>query len=337
MQKREKDSWAGQLIEIIEAVKLFSRPQGASNDEIAEEVGVSERQVYRIREALDRMGIALCEIEGNLLTRAKRWQVNQNCLLKLPLTDQLSLSWPELLSLYALYGSRGVFRDTGVEDELKSAFEKITTVLLPQSRSLLEQYASLFIPARRSVKHDENVDELLDDLSWAAINRKICRIRYFSFSDQSEKQFEISPLHFFERDGGLYLLVLVPRYNQLRTLALERIKEVETTDKAFEYPHELDPVGLLQSAFTLFYGDPVEVSIRFNADQAPYIKERQWAEQQEIIDQTDGSILLNIETSGWWDIKRWVLSFGSGAELVAPQKMREEIREELKAAAAHYQ
>lgn len=337
MPKREKDSWAGQLIEIIEAVKLFSRPQGASNDEIAEEVGVSERQVYRIREALDRMGIVLNEIEGNLLTRAKRWQIGQNSLLKLPLTDQLSLSWPELLSLYALYGSRGVFRGTDIEDELDSAFEKITTVLLPQSRKLLEQYASLFIPARRSVKHNEQVDELLDDLSWAAINHKTCNIHYFSFSDQRIKRFDINPLHFFERDGGLYLLVLVPRYNQLRTLALERIKEVEATDSTFDYPKELDPVGLLQSAFTLFYGDPVKVAIRFDADQAPYIKERQWAEQQEIMEQVDGSVVLKMNTSGWWDIKRWVLSFGSGAELLEPKEMRNEIYQELLDAVAHYQ
>jgi predicted DNA-binding transcriptional regulator YafY len=336
MQKREKDSWAGQLIEIIEAVKLFSRPQGASNDEVMEGAGVSERQVYRIREALERMGIVLTEVEGTLLTRAKRWQIRSDSLLKLPLTEQLSLSWPELLSLYALYGSRAAYRGTGIEEDLDAAFKKIATVLSPQSRNLLEQYASLFIPARRSLKHHEKTDELLDELSWAAINRKTCSIRYFSFYDEREKAFEINPLHFFERDGGLYLLVMVPRYNNLRTLALERIREVDITEQTFVYPQEFDPYQLLQSAFTMFYGDPVEVVIWFTAGQARYIRERQWAEAQDIIDQPDGSIKLRMTTSGWWDIKRWVLSFGAEAELVAPQEMREEIREELAEAISHY-
>ena len=38
-----------------------------------------------------------------------------------------------------------------------------------------------------------------------------------------------------------------------------------------------------------------------------------------------------METSGWWDVKRWVLSYGSEAKVLEPEDLRKEIRAELKA------
>ena len=69
-------------------------------------------------------------------------------------------------------------------------------------------------------------------------------------------------------------------------------------------------------------------SITFFPEQARYIKERTWARDQRIIDQPDGSIILEMKTSGWWDVKRWVLSHGGDAEVLEPEKLRKEIREE---------
>ena len=41
-------------------------------------------------------------------------------------------------------------------------------------------------------------------------------------------------------------------------------------------------------------------------------------------------------TSGWYDVKKWVLSYGSEAEVLEPAKMRQEIAEEFKWAAENY-
>jgi len=36
--------------------------------------------------------------------------------------------------------------------------------------------------------------------------------------------------------------------------------------------------------------------------------------------------------SGWYDVKRWLLGFGSSARVVKPEEMRKEIVEEMKKA-----
>ena len=78
------------------------------------------------------------------------------------------------------------------------------------------------------------------------------------------------------------------------------------------------------------------MKIWFPAGQARYVKERKWSKTQKFEDQKDGSIILSMSTSGWWDVKRWVLSFGADAKVLQPIELRKEIVEELEAAKHKY-
>jgi predicted DNA-binding transcriptional regulator YafY len=93
---------------------------------------------------------------------------------------------------------------------------------------------------------------------------------------------------------------------------------------------------LLQQSFGMVYDDSVEVTIWFSADQARYIREQQWSGQQNITGCKDGSIELWMKTSGWHDVKRWLLSFGSDARLIAPENLRIDIRNEAEAVLKSY-
>ncbi len=46
---------------------------------------------------------------------------------------------------------------------------------------------------------------------------------------------------------------------------------------------------------------------------------------QNITESKNGSITLTMNTSGWYDVTRWIRSFGSNAELLEPAEMREEL------------
>ena len=90
------------------------------------------------------------------------------------------------------------------------------------------------------------------------------------------------------------------------------------------------------SAFDIVFDDPVKVSVWFSSEQARYVKERKWSPKQVILEQNDGSIILKMETSGWWDVKRWVLSYGSHAKVLEPEELATEIADEIKAAHSQY-
>lgn len=71
-------------------------------------------------------------------------------------------------------------------------------------------------------------------------------------------------------------------------------------------------------------------------NQARYIKERKWAKEQRITGNKDGSIILEMKTSGLNDVKRWVLSYGADARVIEPEKLKKEIIKELAIAKENY-
>jgi predicted DNA-binding transcriptional regulator YafY len=325
--------WGSQAVLMIRAVDLLSRPQGATNEELQRELLISRSTVFRLKNALEELGFPLAE-DDSLFEGRKRWCLQKDYVLKLPniTMPNLNLTLQEILSLYYLKGNARLYRDTEIEQNINSAFAKLGVFLPPDLEKKLVRLESLFIPSAKFAKNYAGKEEIIRRLSDAIFDSRSCLVEYHSFSDDRNKEFRIDPLHFFERDGGLYLFVRTTDYGDIRTLAVERIQGLEETNETFTYPGDFDPDALLESAFNLTYGDPVFVRIRFASGQERYIRERQWAKGQMIAKQPDGSIILEMNTSGRWEIKKWVLSFGVNAELLEPADLREEISDDLKSA-----
>ena len=337
-EKKERNILGPKMVHLVIAVRLLSRMNGASIDEMAAEIGISRRTMYRYKETLEVMiGGPLDEIQG-VLQNEKRFKFPPGFTLNLPLTSFSGLTVPELMAIFALRMNAGLFKGSIISDDIDSAFEKISNALSPETKSVLERYSNLFISVPKTPKDYSDHYDTIEDLSLAILGRKICQVSYGAFSNENitENSYEINPLHFFEQDGGLYVFVEVTFYKSIRLLAVERIKHIAVTEKTFEWPKDFDAEALLSKAFGLYWDDPFIAKIKFPASQARYINERKWGEQQQIDEQPDGSIILSINTSGSYDVKRWVMSFGSDAELLEPEDLREEICNEAKKMAQNY-
>ena len=71
--------------------------------------------------------------------------------------------------------------------------------------------------------------------------------------------------------------------------------------------------------------------VRFRPSAAPFITEREWHETQELEREDDGSVVLAMRVADTLELRRWVLSFGSEAEVLEPESLRVEIRNEAQA------
>jgi len=329
--------WGSQAVLMIRAVNLLSRPQGATNEELQRDLEVSRSTVFRLKNALEELGFPLAE-DDSLFDGRKRWLLQKDYVLKLPNINMpdLRLTPQEILSLYFIKGNSKLYRGTEIEANINSAFAKLGVFLPAELEKKLAHLEYLFISSAKFTKDYAGKEEIIGKLSDSIFERKTCAVEYHSFADDRDKKFRIDPLHFFERDGGLYLFVRTTDYGGIRTLAVERIQRVEDTKDYFTYPDDFDPQALLESAFNLTYDDPVSVKIWFSAGQAKYVQERQWAKGQKIMKQPDGSILLEMDTSGRWEIKKWVLSFGAEAKLLEPEDLRTEIKKEIDCSLHNY-
>lgn len=322
--------WARHLVKVLKAVEILSKSGGATMDELRLGLDVDRRTSYRIKDTLEELNFPLYE-DTSALDGRKRYRFMDSYLKKLPNLNipELKISLPELISLYFLRGNRRLFKGTDIEHNIDAAFKKLDAFMPEGLANRLDQVKTLFVPSSKFTKDYCDKEDVIEQLTDAIFRQQTCVVEYHSFHDDKTKGFKIDPLRFFERDGGLYLFVRATSYGHIRVLAVERINKLSITKETFTLPKDFDPDGLLEDAFSIVFDDPFEVKIRFSQEVARYIRERRWAKDQSITDNPDGSILLELRTSGWLDVKRWILSFGAKAEVIEPENLKKEIMEEL--------
>jgi len=205
MPRREKNMWANQMMEVMEAVRLLSRSNGASMEELTRELAVTKRTIYRLKNTLEAMLQAPLDEIDSPLQDEKRWKFPQGFTLTLPITETMGLTTPELMGLYLLRMHTGLFSGSIIGSEIDSAFEKIARTLSPAVRNMLERYAALYVSVPKTPKDYSAHTDTIEDLTLAILERTTCTVTYATFSDEeiTEKRYNINPLYLFERDGGL--------------------------------------------------------------------------------------------------------------------------------------
>jgi hypothetical protein len=93
---------------------------------------------------------------------------------------------------------------------------------------------------------------------------------------------------------------------------VERIEELVVTEVTFDALDGLPLEERLREAFGVSWEQPMEVAVRFNAQQAPYIRERTWHPSQSIEEDEGGGLVLRFRAGGLYEIKAWILGHGAG-------------------------
>jgi len=326
------------LKKILDAVNLLSQPTGTTISSLCENLDIDKRQAYRVIETLQYDWKLVIDKDKSILGGEVRYYLNKEyCkrLLDMKVFD-LNLSLSEIIALHFLKSHSRLYKGTDIETHIESAFAKLAIFVPEDLTGKLEKVKSLLVASKKFVKDYSAKDEIINNITIAIMQQKTCDVEYHSFSDDQIKKFKIDPLTFYEWNGGLYLFVRLSNHGDIRLLAVERIKNLSATSDHYEYPDDFNPDKLLESAFGLIYDDPITVKIKFTPDRARYIQERQWAKGQKIEQQKDGSIILSMNTSGWFEVKKWLLSYGADAELLAPADKRNELQEDAKQLADLY-
>jgi predicted DNA-binding transcriptional regulator YafY len=219
-------------------------------------------------------------------------------------------------------------RNTPIYSKLASVFGKIEKSL-PDKISI----SPAWIDNRISVLGDSRSD--IDPLIWETVAESLrrCRSLHITYlkpgaTDNSARQ--IDPYHAVSSQGEWYLIGFCHLREEIRIFAISRIKQAKALRRSFTIPSDFNYENYTDSHFGLFRNDrQYEVKIRFSAKIAPYITERDHHPDQKFARQDDGALLLSFPTRHLLGVKRWLLSWGSDAELLAPSELRAEIRREI--------
>ena len=317
---------------LVDAITLLSQPTGTTLTALCERLEIDKRQAYRVIDEIQGEFKIMIDKEKALLGSETRYYLDKafaRRLSEIKVAD-LNLTFAEIISLYFIKGHARLYRGTDIEENIERAFNKLDAFVPEGLAKKLEKIKTLFLSADKLTKDYKGKEEIIEKLTDAILQQKTCLIEYNSFSSRKIKTFNIDPLKLFDWYGGIYIWIRVPEYDDIRTLAVERINKISLTEKVFSPPDNFSPDELIEDAFGIICDDPVAVKIHICAKQAPYIQERQWCKNQTIETLKDGSIILSMDTSGWFDVKKLILSFGADAELLEPADKRKEIKEAIK-------
>jgi predicted DNA-binding transcriptional regulator YafY len=296
-------------------------------DILAAELEVSRRVVFMDREFMvNRLGapIAFDHERGGWWYTCPTWTL-----------PNMMITEGELLAFFLSMEVSRRFIGTGFEGALLSAVEKIGKgVKGPVSVDLetLREHYSFAGPVLMSMN-----EALLMDLHRAIRERRKVWMRYYTASRGEHRGRTVSPYHLHNHQGDWFLVGFDDYRNDFRSFLVPRIEEWRVLEAAFEPEEGFSIAKYMGDAFrTERGGQSFDVAIRFEEKQARYIRERTWHKNQRIEELKEGGLILRFKASGLGDVKRWVLQYGSQAEVLEPEELREAVREEVQRMAKKY-
>ena len=301
---------------------------GVGLDELARELDCVRRTVYRDLDALMYAGFPVVseKRDGHVFYRF----LESFRLGDVPFTadEILALAFGEDL-LRSLEGT--VFHDS-----ICSALGKIRAGLGPELAAYLERLGETFKvlpgPHKRYVESRETIQVLSD----CVLARRRVRMRYRTGRTGAESDREVDPYRVWYRGGGLYVTGHDHQSGEIRTFAVDRIRQIDPAEGTFELPDGFDFEAYTAASFGVITEPATTVRIRFDARWATYVEEYCWHPSQKLEALPGGGLELRMEVGGTAELRSWVLSFGAGAVVLEPDALRDEVRRELEAAAGRY-
>jgi predicted DNA-binding transcriptional regulator YafY len=229
-----------------------------------------------------------------------------------------------------------VFEGTVFHDALNSLFHKVRTTLPPESVKYLESVEQTLHVGLKPYKDYARFREMIQRAEEAAREQRTLEIVYYTMSRRREGRRRVDPYRIWFFNGTFYLIGHCHKRGEVRIFALDRIRMLSVTKETFEVPETFDLEEFLRPSLGVFQGEPVRVRIRFGPEAAGYIREKVWHESQELTPEEDGSVVFEAEVAGLEEVRFWVLGWGSLAEVLEPEALREAVKAEARAMVERY-
>lgn len=292
-----------QINRLFEIIYLLLNKKFTTANELAEHFEVSVRTIYRDIDTLSLAGIPIYALQG------KGGGIS---LLEHYVLDKSVLSERE-------------------QNEILYALQSLTVTQVPEADKVLAKLSSLFKKSRTNWIEVDFSPWGSDDKGFsqftlikdAILTHKIIEFNYFGSSGEKTAR-RVEPMKLIFKINAWYLQAFCLTRNELRMFKIVRMADVQITEDLFTQmiPQPLPDGGQLQETQKW-----IELCLNISADGAYRVYDE--FKEKEITKNTDGSFTIKttLPESDW--LIRYILSFGSEAEVKSPQHIRDMLQFEL--------
>ena len=145
----------------------------------------------------------------------------------------------------------------------------------------------------------------------------------------------LEPLMVFQSENSWRLLARDG--NLLKQFLLNRMKEIEVTDKKFRKPSKSTIQSIFNTSFKSWLGDDrYNVVLKVEEPWATRLKPTQLMEVQKMTENNDGSITLELVVNSLGEISSWIVAKGKGVTVVEPEELRNNVIDIAKGVLENY-
>ena len=167
----------------------------------------------------------------------------------------------------------------------------------------------------------------------------IVEVYYQSFRQQVPANFEIEPycLKLFRQRW--YVVARSPHYNRVMIYSLDRILDLEVSEKTFYYPEEFNPQSYFDACFGIVADDDIgieTVQLKVYAPQDKYFDALPLHHSQRTVEVTEGHTVYEYRIRPTYDFVQELLSHGADVEVLQPSLLRSRLGDIAKEMVALY-
>ncbi|MEW5920379.1 MAG: WYL domain-containing transcriptional regulator [Bacillota bacterium] len=311
---------------IIKVILALSQNPATSASELAGQLQISERSVYRYLNIIKRLGYCLHNFKDTESGLRKHYLT--------PLTFTAS----EALAIIAAGQSLLTQDGLPLSADLGTALTKVKAAVC----SLEEIRAFRRLEPRFTYLGEKTRDyspwqELIQQIQKCIYHCCSISVVYDSFSSGEVSERLIDPYDFYWNKGNLYLAAYCHKHHQMRSFRIDRISSFKKVAGSFNRDPEFNLNEYLGLSWRVYRGsEEMTVKLLVYPPASRLFRETRYHETQELQELEDGKICCTLTVSDSPEFRTWLLGWGSQVEVLEPEGLRKGIGEELNKALNNY-
>lgn len=174
--------------------------------------------------------------------------------------------------------------------------------------------------------------QYLDPIIKAIENKEVLRLYYLPFYEDKPYFNDVHPYLLKEHGFRWYFIGLNEFKGQIRTYALDRIRNLQPSSGIKYREPDFDTKDYFKHVIGVIapQGEPPLIKVAVQKTQAQYLITQPWHDSQNIIKETLEQVIFSFRLHPTYEFKSLLLSLGKDGEVIEPASLRKEMISELK-------
>ena len=312
---KKTDRQLGYIL-LLQSGKSYTAEQLAAHFEIC------KRTVYRDIQAISEAGVPVVSLPG------KGYELMEGYYL-----PPVAFTSDEAAALFLANQFALQQTDASVRADLNTAMTKIEAILPSNTLEELTKFKrAVHMKFYKENQNDVNAS-YLNIIKESIVAQRIVRMNYHAQTTDKPTTRHIEPMWLVYYGRNWHLIGYCRLREDIRDFRLDRIKRLAIVEETFilREQYKLEEYLRRKKHFEGIH----EVRVRLTPTAAKWAK--RWFSWGSSTESVDGDyVVMSFMVDKLEDMTTWLLSFGSMAEVLSPESLRQKVAEEARRVASFY-